>query len=447
LSPCADSQSLNTALATVLEGWRGADIDCLICGREGAQKGDRPSRLRILIQPGRRLEAEGVLLSLATSVNFKLINRVGLKRSTLCFAHPQTVEQFQIELSSAWIWNGIELLSFSEIRAELVAAEPDELRICDIGTAMELVEELIAGKAVGPERQELVCSHLLRPAGSVFTLLRRICGSHRAQWLADRTREGNWMEIEKVGHKLRSEIKRRRLKSRPLRTLGSWLFRPWGWLQRASARPGITVVLSGADGCGKSTAGKILIENLAATFPLELGRHFHWKPPVLSAKRRSARGSATDPHGLPTRGRVKSLLFFAAHWTEFLLGAPLRIWPATYRGGFVLIDRYFYDFFVDQRRFQLNVPMGLVRLACGLLPKPELVFVLDAPTEVLRARKQEVSFAETDRQRQQYVKLAARLPNGKIIDGTQPPAAVAQNIQREIFQFLAARQKRRDGLS
>ncbi len=209
------------------------------------------------------------------------------------------------------------------------------------------------------------------------------------------------------------------------------------------APPGLTVVLCGADGCGKSTAGKLLVELLAGTFKPELGRRFHWKPPVFSGRRHAARGPVTEPHDLPPRNRLASLGFFAIHWVEFLLGVPLRLLPVTAQGGLVLIDRYFYDFFVDQRRFQLSVPIVLVRVAYALLPKPDLVFLLDAPTSVLRARKQEVSEAETDRQRAAYAKMASGLPNARIIDATQAADAVARSMQREIFELLAARQKRR----
>jgi thymidylate kinase len=207
--------------------------------------------------------------------------------------------------------------------------------------------------------------------------------------------------------------------------------------------PGITIVLCGPDGCGKTTAGRGVIEQLSATFSREKGRHFHWKPPVFSGGRQAARGEVPDPHNEPPRGRALSLFYFAAHWFEFFLGAIVRIRPITVRGGLVLIDRYYYDFFVDQKRYRLDVPQWLIRGGYRLLKKPDLVFVLDAPAEVLQARKKEVPLAETQRQRQAYLELACRLDNAKIINAAQPPEKVASDIAKAVRDYSAARDGRR----
>ena len=93
----------------------------------------------------------------------------------------------------------------------------------------------------------------------------------------------------------------------------------------------------------------------------------------------------------------------------------------TFRGGLVLIDRFYYDFFVDQRRYRLRVPQSIVRLGHFFLKKPDLVVLLDAPAEVLQSRKQEVPLAETERQRTAYRALVRGLRNGRV-DGCHPAA-------------------------
>jgi hypothetical protein len=174
-------------------------------------------------------------------------------------------------------------------------------------------------------------------------------------------------------------------------------------------------------------------------------RHFHWKPPVFSARRQAARGPATDPHGQPARNPAVSLGYFGFHWLEFLLGSLLCLRPVTFRGGLVLIDRYYYDFFVDQRRYRLAVPRILVRLGYFLLKKPDLVFLLDAPPGVLQSRKQEVALAETERQCRAYRELIRGLRNGHVVDATQPPEKVGADINRVILDFMAQRTVKRWG--
>jgi thymidylate kinase len=109
----------------------------------------------------------------------------------------------------------------------------------------------------------------------------------------------------------------------------------------------------------------------------------------------------------------------------------------------VLIDRFYYDFFVDQRRYRLSVPQWLVRLGLHFLCKPDLVLLLDAPTEVLQSRKQEVPAAETERQRLAYRNMAQSLPNGRIINAAQPVEKVAFDLQEVILDYMAQRTQRR----
>jgi thymidylate kinase len=105
----------------------------------------------------------------------------------------------------------------------------------------------------------------------------------------------------------------------------------------------------------------------------------------------------------------------------------------------VLIDRYYFAFFVDQLRYRLRVPQGLVRLGYRCLPKPDLVLLLDAPVDVLQGRKQEVSRTETQRQRDAYLDLVRNLPNGRVIDAAQPAEAVAAEVTRAVLDFMARR--------
>jgi thymidylate kinase len=126
-----------------------------------------------------------------------------------------------------------------------------------------------------------------------------------------------------------------------------------------------------------------------------------------------------------------------------MLGSHLRLRPVTFRGGLVLIDRYYYDFFVDQRRYRLSVPPFVVRLGHFFLKKPDLVVLLDAPAEVLQARKQEVPLAETERQRQAYLALVKGLHNGRVVDATQPPEKVGADISGAILTFMAERTAKR----
>lgn len=163
---------------------------------------------------------------------------------------------------------------------------------------------------------------------------------------------------------------------------------------------------------------------------------------VLPLRRRAERKPTTDPHAQPPRGRMASFLVLVAHWLEYLVGESIHFRPVLFRNGLVLMDRYHYDFAVDPRRYRLQVSPELVQSLFRWLPSPDLVLVLDAPTEVLRARKQEVPEPETHRQREAYRALAERLPNAKIVNCAQPLETVVREATGYVLQYLAARQAR-----
>jgi thymidylate kinase len=110
-----------------------------------------------------------------------------------------------------------------------------------------------------------------------------------------------------------------------------------------------------------------------------------------------------------------------------------------FRNGLVIIDRHYYDFRVDPRRYRINAPDWAVWLGGVLLPKPDLVFLLDAPTEVLQSRKQEVPVAETERQRNAFLALVKPMKNGHVMDASRPPEAVASSVVQTVLEYLTAR--------
>jgi thymidylate kinase len=91
----------------------------------------------------------------------------------------------------------------------------------------------------------------------------------------------------------------------------------------------------------------------------------------------------------------------------------------------------------------LNAPGWAVKLGHSLLPKPDLVFLLDAPPETLQSRKQEVTFDETLRHRNAYLRLVELIPRGHIIDATQPLFEEVSGIRHAVLSYLIERTRRR----
>jgi len=71
------------------------------------------------------------------------------------------------------------------------------------------------------------------------------------------------------------------------------------------------------------------------------------------------------------------------------------------------------------------------------MPQPGLWVLLDAPAEVLQARKQEVSFSETMRQRQEYMTFIRKQRKHVIVDVTQPLDKVIADVEYAISGALS----------
>jgi thymidylate kinase len=174
---------------------------------------------------------------------------------------------------------------------------------------------------------------------------------------------------------------------------------------------------------------------LLKTFYPERSIHCHWKP----IPQQNGTAPTENPHAIPPRSSVMSLVYFIYHYLPFLWGWWRYIKPILFRNGLAVIDRYYYDFFVDQRRYRLCLPEWIIKLGFVFVKKPDLVFCLDADPEILLARKKEVSFEECTRQREAYRSLAESLPNGHVIDGSLPLDKVVKEVQTVVLEFMVKR--------
>ena len=118
---------------------------------------------------------------------------------------------------------------------------------------------------------------------------------------------------------------------------------------------------------------------------------------------------------------------------------------ARARSTLVLYDRHFTDILIDPRRYRYGGPRWALRLNAWLAPRPDLVLLLDAPAETLQARKQEVPFAETARQRALYREFVRGLHNGHIVDAGGSREHVAAQAASIILDRQAERCRRRLG--
>lgn len=435
MAPAAEPRDF---IAATFRAWREAGLSALVLRNYQELPADSSNDIDVLLPRGERAAAEALLIQVAERSGFRLHNRAEYATRALSF-HSLAARQVHFDLFTGLFWRGLPFLDVSAVlrgcKREALFDIPNPVH----EAAINLLSGLLHAGVAKPKYRAGAQAAAGQFAGDFLRCVAWGLGDGMAGRLTDSVQRGDWAAVESLAPRLRRALIWRHLWRHPWRCVAD-VARDAGRLAgRFLQPPGLVLVLCGPDGCGKSTAGEGLARALERSFPQNKGLRIHWKPAVFTRRRQAARAPSTDPHGRPARGRLVSSLFLVFHWLEFLLGWYLRVRPVLFRGGLVLIDRWYYDFFVDQRRYRLNAPMTLVRLGGALLPRPHRVCLLDAPVEVLRQRKQEVPAAETARQRAAFLDLMRRLPNGRVIDAERPVEEVVQALTLEALAASAER--------
>jgi thymidylate kinase len=314
----------------------------------------------------------------------------------------------------------------------------------DVEFGCYLVRKIAKGYLDKEQGQRL--SYLYRQhAASCRRQVARFWGVSSTALIVSAASSGNWEPVRRRLDELRAELRRRAMLRSPWRVVGNQLRRLADRIMRVcSPDGGLNVVFLGPDGAGKSSVIHAMSQVLAGAFnhttcygfaPALFPRLFHRHRPHTPPG---------QPHGLPPRSSLISVLRAVSYWFGYYtFGYYVTVHLALARSTLVLHDRHLVDALVDPRRYRYGGPLWLLRLIWRLVPKPDLVILLDAPTEVLQARKQEVPFEETARQRDAYLTVIKTMKNGHIVDAARPFEEVIGNVSNIILRHLSRRIARR----
>lgn len=182
-------------------------------------------------------------------------------------------------------------------------------------------------------------------------------------------------------------------------------------------RRGVTIGVMGPDGAGKTS----LLSGLEGILPVP-ARYVHL-------------GIWSGSSGKDFLERIpgRRLGTRAAR----ILKAAAKAHYARLRGTVVLVDRVPHD---TKLPGSIDPSFGgrvCAALAFATLPAPDVLFTLDAPGEVMYARKREHSAEQLEAWRKAYLDLAGTLPGSQILDATRSPELLRRQAAGLVWQALA----------
>jgi peptidoglycan/xylan/chitin deacetylase (PgdA/CDA1 family)/thymidylate kinase len=428
-------------IPALFAAWESSGIRYVVLRNFQSLPEDIGNDLDILVDPRRIGDAEDILITVLRRHDILLHNRAEFSPVSLFFHNPRSMEQFHVDLFRDLKWRGFDLVDAKQVLRHStfyntirVPSDPDR-------AVINLLTRLVFGGYIQEKYKGDIKAIATNQSAEFLVTLKRSLGSSMAVKVNILVHKGDWGEIEKNVNSVQLALIFQAMKH-PIRTAASILVDGWRLAKRWIRLPGLSIVLVGPDGCGKTSAAEELKKRLAGTFYEGYTRHLHWKPRLMKKKAEAANPfgiPCTDPHGKPPRSPLMNILYFLAHSLEIPPAWLLRVRPRLFRNMLVMIDRYYYDFMVDPKRYRMNVSGKWAWLVYRVMPKPNLVFCLSAPAAVIQARKSEVSLEETERQRVAYEKVTERLPCGYVVDANRPLEQVVNDMEMMVLSYLARR--------
>jgi predicted ATP-grasp superfamily ATP-dependent carboligase/thymidylate kinase len=220
-----------------------------------------------------------------------------------------------------------------------------------------------------------------------------------------------------------------------------------------------TVALIGADGAGKTTIGRRLENTLPLPVKyvymginLDASNHMLPTTRLLHFLRRAwgikPDNGPPDPDRVQaaskglvqrTTGNVRTGLSLAVRLSEEWFRQVLA-WHYQRRGNIVLFDRHYFSDYYAHDIARNGRPRPLSKRIHGFMlervyPKPDLVIFLDAPPEVLFARKGEGTLKALEHRRQEYLQMRSLVKHFAVVDARPPEDDVAYDVSELIKKF------------
>lgn len=242
--------------------------------------------------------------------------------------------------------------------------------------------------------------------------------------------DDKWHQLLAMRHAVANKLEPHGKLVRKWRTASTRLLRALDRRTRSIRTPGIAISLLAPDGAGKTTLAHTLVDNfyLPARY-VYMGTNRASSTVNLPTSRWLEQERRIVPR--PIMRVLRAVNGLVEQIVRYRYGAYHRM-----RGRLVVFDRYPTNSLVHRKGGapHKRLQHWLMRKLC---PVPDLVVLLDAPSSVLYARKQDHSPTVLEEQRQRYLHMVSRVPQSVIVDAQQEPDRVRRDVVAEIWRRYA----------
>ncbi len=216
-----------------------------------------------------------------------------------------------------------------------------------------------------------------------------------------------------------------------LKYLSSYIFR-FIYI-RIFSQDGIHVVLLGPDGAGKTTIGNLIYESELVNDFYEKKSYEHTRFKILPPLQKIASLFKTKnkeqkeyvPREIEALPANRAMIYPFYYVIDYILGFLWLYKMKTNGGSFVMFDRYFDEYYVQQT-FS-NVSKKYLKLIERFVPKPTLYILISNEPKLIYQRKQELPLEEIEKQISKYTELV-KSKDGHIVINNKSPEVVANEV-------------------
>lgn len=338
-------------------------------------------------------------------------------------------------------WRGIELLRNESILKDTTIYEGIFIVNKNIENVICLISRLIYHGYVKEEYKTSI--HKTCNNNTKFNeVLNSVVGDKIGNKISYYIVKNDWKSIENLQFEIRKYTKFKSKKN--IYKICKYYIKS---LKKVFTPRGLSVVFLGCDGSGKSTIINAVKDDFRRSFSKNDIKYFHWRPnlliPIRNIKSKKQENNdtkqITDPHQKKPYSKTLSLFKFLYYFTDYILGNIFKVYPAKIKSKFIIFDRYYYDYFIDLKRYRMDLNINIISFLNKFVSKPDITFILIGNPEKIQERKKEITIEETKKQINMLIKFKKEFNNYVIVDVNKPIDDVVYSVNKNILDYLKGR--------